>query len=202
MRETLADPGSQTVSPQTLVPQSDCTESGQIELEVRELFQTAALMLGDEAAALDVVEQTVAAVEMDPCADAAAARAGYARELVDRALLRVADRYPDQMQPAAAADLGGCVETDDLSAAGISRTQLEQLLAGSSRQRMRQWLEGLAPVERVVFVLRAVLGRSGADSASLLSQSTGAAWNEASIGGAYRSALCSLASALVHSAAH
>jgi len=208
MREMLQDASPQSPNPQTLVgaaaaPESiDCKESGQIEAEVRELFQTAALMLGDEMAALNLVEQSVAAVEMDPCADGAAARASYGRELVQRALGHVAALYPGQMQPAAAADLGGCVETDDLEAAGISRQQLEQMLSGSSRTRMRQWLEGLAPVERVVFVMRAVLGRSSADSASLLAHSTGAAWDEVHVGGAYRSALCSLASALVHSAAH
>ncbi len=177
-------------------PATDC--SGAVEAEVRELFQTAALMVGDEAAALDLVEQSVAAVEMDPCANGAAARAGYLRELVQRSVARLTALYPARMQPATPADLGGCVDTDDLGAAGISRQQLEVLLSGSGRQRMRQWLEGLGPVERVVFVMRAVLGRSGADSASLLSNSTGAAWDEAHVGGVYRSALCSLASALAH----
>jgi DNA-directed RNA polymerase specialized sigma24 family protein len=105
------------------------------------------------------------------------------------------------MHPSAAADLGGCVETDDLSAAGITRQQLDHLLAGSGRTRMRQWLEGLGPVERSVFVLRAVLSRSGSESAQLLQQTTGDPWTEAQVGGAYRAALCSLASSLVHSAA-
>jgi DNA-directed RNA polymerase specialized sigma24 family protein len=105
------------------------------------------------------------------------------------------------MHPSTAADLGGCVETDDLSAAGITREQLNGLLSGAGRLRMRQWLEGLGPVERSVFVLRAVLGRSGAESANLLQQSTGDSWTEAHVGGAYRAALCSLASSLAHSAA-
>ena len=76
------------------------------------------------------------------------------------------------MHPSTAADLGGCVETDDLSAAGITREQLEGLLSGSGPRRMRHWLEGLGPVERSVFVLRAVLGRSGAESAQLLQHAT------------------------------
>ncbi len=201
MREMLANPSPQIQSQPLPAELVDCNESVQLEAEVRELFQTAALMLGDETAALELVEQSVAAVEMDPCADGAAARVSYGRELVQRALGRVAAQYPDQMQPAATIDLGGCVETDDLGAAGITRQQLEELLSGSSRQRMRQWLESLGPVERSVFVLRAVLGRSSADAASLLSNTTSATWNETHVGGAYRSALCSLASALVHSAA-
>ena len=181
---------------------TDCSGSGVIESAARELFQTAALLLGDEAEAMLVVEQTVATVEMDPCADGAAARAIANRDLLRRALARVEARWPGQMRPAVAADLGGCVETDDLSAAGMTRQQLEELLSGSGRQRMRQWLEGLAPVERVVFVLRAVLGHSGAESAHLLQQATTETWTEAQVGGAFRSALCSLASSLVHAAAH
>jgi hypothetical protein len=67
---------------------------------------------------------------------------------------------------------------------------------------MRQWLEGLGPVDRSVFVLRAVLGRSGAEAAQLLQQSTGDSWTEFQVGSAYRVALCSLASSLVHSGTH
>ena len=93
------------------------------------------------------------------------------------------------------------METDDLSAAGITREQLTGLLSGAGRVRMRQWLEGLGPVERSVFVLRAVLGRTGAESAHLLQRATADSWTETHVGGAYRAALCSLASSLVHSAA-
>jgi hypothetical protein len=50
-------------------------------------------------------------------------------------------------------------------------------------------------------VLRAVLGKSGSESAHLLAETTGDSWTEANVGGAYRAALCSLASSLVHSAA-
>jgi DNA-directed RNA polymerase specialized sigma24 family protein len=73
---------------------------------------------------------------------------------------------------------------------------------GGDRAHLRQWLEGLGPVERSVFVLRAVLGRTGVEATDLLHQSTGDAWTEAQVGGAYRAALCSLASSLVHSTAH
>ena len=172
-----------------------------IESAARELYQTAALFVGDESEALQLVEETVASVEMDPCADGEAARGAASRELVQRALARVASLRPAEMHPSTAADLGGCVETDDLSAAGITREQLNDLLSGAGRVRMRQWLEGLGPVERSVFVLRAVLGRGGAESMHLLQQTTGDNWTEVHVGGAYRAALCSLASSLVHSAA-
>jgi DNA-directed RNA polymerase specialized sigma24 family protein len=193
---------TQTAIPDSATDCADCNESAAIESAARELYQTAALFVGDENEAMQLVEQTVAGVEMDPCADGDAARSAASQDLVQRALARVADLRRAQMHPSAAADLGGCVETDELSAAGITREQLEGLLSGAGRTRMRQWLEGLGPVERSVFVLRAVLGRSEAESERLLQQATGDPWTEAHVGGAYRAALCSLATALVHSAAH
>jgi hypothetical protein len=192
---------TQTAIPDQATDCGDCNDSAVIESAARELYQTAALFVGDEAEALQLVEQTVASVEMDPCADGEAARGAANHDLVQRALVRVASLRPAEMHPSTAADLGGCVETDDLSAAGITREQLNGLLSGAGPLRMRQWLEGLGPVERSVFVLRAVLGRSGAESAHLLEQSTGDSWTEAHVGSAYRAALCSLASSLVHSAA-
>jgi hypothetical protein len=193
---------TQTAIPDPATDCADCNESALVESAARELYQTAALFVGDESEAMQLVEQTVASVEMDPCADGDAARSAASHDLVQRALARVAALRPAQMHPAAAVDLGGCVETDELSAAGITREQLEGLLSGTGRTRMRQWLEGLGPAERSVFVLRAVLGRSGAESERLLQQATGDSWTEAHVGGAYRAALCSLASSLVHSAAH
>jgi DNA-directed RNA polymerase specialized sigma24 family protein len=181
---------------------ADCNDTALFESAARELYQTAALFVGDEAEAIKLVEETVASVEMDPCADGEAARSAASGDLVQRALTRLAALHPEQMHPTAAADLGGCVETDDLGAAGITREQLDSLLSGSDRARMRRWLEGLGPVERSVFVMRAVLGRTGAQAGDLLGRITGDAWTEANVGGAYRAALCSLASSLVHSTAH
>lgn len=188
----------------TLEPTADCSgcdDSARIESTARDLYRTAALFVGDENEAMRLVEETVASVEMDPCADGEAAQNAATNDLVHRALTRLTLLRPSEMHPSTGGDLGGCVDTDDLSAAGISRQQLDLLLGGSHGASMRQWLEGLGPVERSVFVLRAVLGRSGADSASALAQATGEAWTESHIGGAYRSALCSLASSLVHSTA-
>lgn len=193
---------TQTAVPDPATDCADCNDNTLIESAARELYQTAALFVGDEGEAMHLVEQTVANVEMDPCADGDAARTAASRDLVQRALARVASLRPAQMHPMAAVDLGGCVETDELSAAGVTREQLEGMLSGGGRTRMRQWLEGLGPVERSVFVLRAVLGRSGAQSSQLLQQATGDPWTEGHVGGAYRAALCSLASSLVHSAAH
>jgi hypothetical protein len=181
---------------------TDCNDTALFESAARELYQTAALFVGDEAEATNLVEETVASVEIDPCADGEAARSIASDDLVQRALARLAVLHPARMHSTAAADLGGCVETDDLSAAGITQEQLDRLLSGSDRAHMRNWLEGLGPVERSVFVLRAVLGRTGTQAADLLRRATGDSWTEAYVGGAYRAALCSLASSLVHSTAH
>jgi DNA-directed RNA polymerase specialized sigma24 family protein len=192
---------TETAIPDPATDCGGCNDSAAIESAARELYQTAALFVGDEREAMQLVEETVASIEIDPCADGEAARDVANRDLVRRSLARVASLRSSEMHPSPGADLGGCVETDDLSAAGITREQLEGMLSGSGRARMRQWLEGLGAVERSVFVLRAVLGRTGAESAQLLEQATTDTWTEANVGGAYRAALCSLASSLVHAAA-
>jgi DNA-directed RNA polymerase specialized sigma24 family protein len=193
---------TQTAIPEPTTDCTDCNDNDIVESAARELYQAAALFVGDENEAIQLVEETVASVEMDPCSDGEAAREAASRDLIRRALARVAALQPARMHPSAATDLGGCVETDDLSAAGLTRQQLDDLLSGAGRTRMRQWLEGLGPAERSVFVLRAVMGRSAAESAQLLQQTTGDPWMETHVGGAYRAALCSLASSLVHSASH
>jgi hypothetical protein len=189
---------------QTAIPEtpSDCTQSGVVESAARELYQTAALFIADQDEATQLVEQTVANIEIDPCAEADVARSVTTHDLIHRTLARVAAKWPAQMHPNSSADLGGCVETDDLSAAGVTPEQLETMISGVGRSRMRQWLEGLGPVERVVFVLRAVLGRSGPESTELLHKATSDPWTEAHVGDAYRAALCSLASSLVHATSH
>lgn len=180
----------------------DCYDRNAIESAARDLYQTAALFLGDENEALQLVEQTVENVAIDPCADGESARQVAKQELVQRTLSRAAAKWPAQLHPHAAADLGGCVDTNDLSASGVTREQLDSLLGTAAPSRMRQWLEGLGPMERIVFVLRAVLGRSSRESTEMLQKATSDPWTEAQVGGAYRAALCSLASSLIDATAH
>lgn len=199
---------------QTAVPVRDnqaadcggCSDEASFEATARELYQTAALFLGHEGEATDLVEQTLANVDVDPCAEPRAARSAVIGDLVSRTLARAAAKWPAEMHPTAAADLHGCVETDELSAAGVTQEQLnahlEAMVSGAGLGRMRQWLESLRPAERIVFVLRAVLGRSSSESTELLHQATADRWTEAEVGGAYRAALCSLASSLVHAGSH
>ena len=60
-----------------------------------QLFQIAALMLGDEQEAVSLVEETVAKVEADPCAEATVAYAEARSLLVHTAMQRMAGLYPE-----------------------------------------------------------------------------------------------------------
>jgi DNA-directed RNA polymerase specialized sigma24 family protein len=166
-----------------------------------QLFQIAALMLGDEQEAVSLVEEVVAKVEADPCAEGTLAYAEARTLLVRTAVQRMAGLYPEAfVVPASQPADAVCIETDDLEAAGLSGDQFGALISGAGRAGMREWLERLAPALRAIFVLRAVAGQDGEQTAESLRQSgaTGAqAWRRDQVGTAYRQALCSLATCLM-----
>jgi DNA-directed RNA polymerase specialized sigma24 family protein len=166
-----------------------------------QLFHIAVLMLGDEQEAVSLVEESVAGVETDPCAEGTLAYAEARTLLVRTAVQRMAGRYPGAFvvptsRPADAA----CIETDDLAAAGLTGEQFGALISGAGRAGMREWLEQLAPALRAIFVLRAVAGQDAGETAESLRQSGAAgaqAWRRDQVGTAYRQALCSLATSLM-----
>ena len=166
-----------------------------------QLFQIAALLLGDEHEAVSLVEESVSGVETDPCFDGQLAYSEARTLLVRTAVKRMAGLHPEAFavpdaQPASAA----CIETDDLGAAGLTGEQLGALLAGTGRAGMREWLSRLTPSLRAIFVLRAVAGQDGEQTAESLRQSgaSGAqGWRRDLVGAAYRQALCSLATCLM-----
>jgi hypothetical protein len=168
-----------------------------------QLFQIAALMLGDEQEAVSLVEESVAKVEADPCADAPLAYVEARSRLVETAVRRMAGLYPEAFAvPTAQPANGACIETDDLGAAGLTGELFGALISGAGRAGMREWLERLAPALRAIFVLRAVAGQDGEQTAESLRRSgaTGAqAWRRDQVGNAYREALCSLATCLMSS---
>ena len=165
------------------------------------LFQIAALMLGDEQEAVSLVEESVAKVEADPCAEGTLSYAEARTLLVRTAVQRMAGLYPEAFAvPASQPTDAACIETDDLGAAGLSGEQFGALISGAGRAGMREWLNRLAPALRAIFVLRAVAGQDGEQTAESLRQSgaTGAqAWRRDQVGTAYRQALCSLATCLM-----
>jgi DNA-directed RNA polymerase specialized sigma24 family protein len=197
-----------TVHKEKRMIDQDCSQApGASDLMAKDtalqLFQIAALMLGDEQEAVSLVEESVAKVETDPCAEATVAYAEARSLLVHTAVQRMAGLYPEAFavptpEPAGAA----CIETDDLGAAGLTGEQFGALLSGAGRAGMREWLERLTPALRAIFVLRAVAGQDGEETAESLRQSgaKGAqAWRRDQVGTAYRQALCSLATCLMSS---
>jgi DNA-directed RNA polymerase specialized sigma24 family protein len=170
-----------------------------------ELYQLAALMLGDEGAAASLVESTVTDVDVDPCASEDAAVDTAKHYLVEAAVARMNEADPGAFAaPEPASGPATCIEDDDLSAAGISAGQIAELLksAGNGRE-LRIWLGQLPAAHRAIFVQRAVLGWNNDATAASLANGSGAkpAWSAAQVGETFRQALCSLANSLVHAEA-
>jgi hypothetical protein len=165
-----------------------------------EMYRFAALMLGDEAEALSLVENTVAGVEIDPCADPCAVK-GLVRERVLDGALEIMHRH----DPASFADLprpdsgGSCIEDD--ATVPLSGAEITELVSGAGRGTLRDWLNRLSQAQRAVFVQRAVLGSSNADTARAINRfARPSIWTAEAVSSLFRQALCSLASSLVHSA--
>jgi hypothetical protein len=174
------------------------------EDNVLELFQTAALLLGSQEEAIATVEQAVAKGEIDPCAEPGRAHL-ESREL----LLRLAVQRAVALDPASFRQEGlpgpdVCFETEDLESTGVTAEQLSELMAVPGRTRLREWLEHLRPAARVVFVLRAMMGKDNAAVVEQLQRANangGSVWTTEQVGRVFRGALCSLASSLVHAPA-
>ncbi len=179
----------------------DCMQSGRAEHAALELFQTAALLLGDTTEAVSAVEETVAAVTVDPCADPGAARREAERKLLERCILRARTIHEEALQAPIAGErppVSSCIETDDLSAAGLRQGDVVRLIEGQGREGMRRWLEDLHPALRIIFVIRAVMGKSGDEAAECLRAAGAGPWTASQVSDAFREALCALASSLVH----
>jgi DNA-directed RNA polymerase specialized sigma24 family protein len=94
-----------------------------------------------------------------------------------------------------------CIEDDDLESAGISHSELENLIAGPDRGKVKTWIESLPIEMRVIFVLRAVAGFTANETAAMLAQYAGQGaeqWNADAVREIFRQGLCSLASQLIH----
>jgi DNA-directed RNA polymerase specialized sigma24 family protein len=170
------------------------------------LFQTAALLLGNESEAVTLVEETIAGVEVDPCADAASGQVLVQNHLVQAAIHKLSQREPSSFAVAAGNqnESASCIEGDDISESGISAAQLSFLLEGEGRQQLRNWLEHLPSAQRTVFVARAMLGQDNAATAASMRAGGGASaagWSPEKVSDVFRQALCSLATSLIHSGA-
>jgi hypothetical protein len=160
------------------------------------MYQFAALMLGNEAEALNLVENTVASVDIDPCADPGTARGLVEARVLDGALEIMHRQDPASFAEVPAAQPGGCIEDDTVP---LSGTEISELMAGAGRGPLRDWLARLTQAQRAVFVQRAVLGRSNADTAQAINRHAGPSnWTAEAVSNLFRQALCSLTSSLLH----
>jgi hypothetical protein len=161
-----------------------------------EMYRFAALMLGDETEALRLVEGTVAAVDVDPCADPCAAKGQVRERVIDGALEIMHRQDPASFTSLPAEEPGsGCIEEP----APLTEADVSSLVADAGRGTLREWLGRLSRAQRAVFVQRAVLGRTNADTARAINHyARPSVWTPETVARLFREALCLLASALAH----
>jgi len=174
---------------------------GFLERAASDLYRIASMMLGEGEETIALIEKAVATVDIPACSDHFEARHGGRLVLGAGAISLLHVREGDVFA-APEGDQGpaSCIEDDDLEAAGVTPAELEQMLTGKDRARLRGWLEGLTTPLRVIFVLRAVAGLSSAEVAGLLAEHGGVVaegWTPDAVRGCFRQALCSLASQML-----
>jgi hypothetical protein len=170
-----------------------------------ELYRIGSMLLGEGEETVGLIEQVVSTVDLAACHDQAEARHDARMLLSAKAIAALADRNSASLAaPSLDSDDSGpvsCIEDDDLSAAGVTPEELEHMISGPDRHRLREWLEGLSVSLRVIFVLRAIAGLSSPEVAGLLAEYGGASaqdWTPDAVRSGFRQALCSLASQLIH----
>jgi DNA-directed RNA polymerase specialized sigma24 family protein len=166
------------------------------------LYNLASMLVGEGEESVRLVENTIATAEVSHRGDPFEARRSSRLALVKTALESIARREPGSLQaPKGGSGAVTCIEDDDLESAGLSAHELEQMIAGPDRERVRDWLAALPTLLRTVFVLRAVAGFGAHETAELLAAHGGPdaeGWTEGAVRDVFRQGLCSLASQLIH----
>jgi DNA-directed RNA polymerase specialized sigma24 family protein len=189
-----------------ILPNSDCAEDFDsleeiFELMAAGLYSLAAMLVGEGEESARLVEEAISTAKISPCADPLEARTSCRRTLGTAAIDLLAERDPASLAPPEGlVSASVCIEDDDLASAGISNQELEEMIAGPERDRMREWLASLPAWMRSVFVLRSVAGFTAAETANLLKMHGGpqaAGWSPEVVREVYRQGLCSLASQLL-----
>lgn len=162
-----------------------------------ETWHFAALMLGSESDAMHLVENTFASVEVDPCADPSIARSLVRDRVLQGALAMMHREDPSSFASIPSASPSPCLRDDE--GLPLSGVEISELVSGSGRGRLREWLGHLTYAQRAVFVQRAILGQDNAATASAINRiSRSAIWTPEAVGSLFRQALCSLASLFSH----
>jgi hypothetical protein len=166
------------------------------------LYSMASMLVGEGEDSIGLVETAVARTEISSRGDAVEARRHSRKALCTAAIELIAEREPGGLAaPAGLEHVSTCIGDDDLDSAGISREELEHMLAGPNRESVKRWIESLATETRVIFVLRAVAGLNPDEIAALLAAHGGPGaegWSADAVREIFRQGLCSLASQLIH----
>jgi len=162
------------------------------------LYNMASMLVGEGEDSVRLVETTIANVELACCPDPAEARRNARRVLCEAALNTLRQRDPASLAaPEGLEHAATCIEDDDLDAAGVSGHELQQMMSGPERNRVRTWLAGLPTAMRTIFVMRGVAGFTAAETAQMLVAHGGAGWTPEAVRELTRQSLCSLASQLI-----
>ena len=166
------------------------------------LYSMASMLVGEGEDSIGLVETAVAQSEVLAGGDATEARRSSRRALCIAAMELIAARKLGSLaSPEGLVHASTCIEDDDLESAGISRAELESMLAGPDRESVKNWIESLATETRVIFVLRAVAGFTANETAEMLAEHGGKGaegWNGEAVREIFRQGMCSLASQLIH----
>jgi DNA-directed RNA polymerase specialized sigma24 family protein len=167
------------------------------------LYSLASMLVGEGEQSVQLVEAAVADAEISPSGSVEESRRNSRVALSRAALAIIARRSAASLAvPPHAAAPAPCIEDEELDAVGVSAAELDRMLSGPDRDRVREWLAQLPTALRTVFALRAVAGLPAAETAALLVAHGGPealAWTPAAVRETFRQALCSLASQLLHS---
>jgi len=170
------------------------------------MYSIASMLVGEGEDSIRLVETAVANADLAACDDPAEARKKSRLAQCAAALDTLAARDAASLAaPQGLEHAATCIEDDDLDAAGVSSEELERMIAGPDRDRVRNWLESLPAVLRTIFVLRAVAGLTTAETADLLKAHGGAqaaGWSGDAVRELFRQGLCSLASHVLQAASH
>lgn len=170
-----------------------------------DLYSLASMLVGEGEESAELVETAISTAEISSEADPLESRRNVNRALAAGAIETLVRRNPRCLDaPEGLATALTCIQDEDLDAAGEYGEELERMIAGPDRVRVREWLEGLSIALRTIFVLRAVAGFSAAETAGLLAAHGGpcaAGWTPHAVREEFRQGLCSLASQLLHATA-
>jgi hypothetical protein len=166
------------------------------------LYSLASMLVGEGEDSIRLVETAVANTDVSSSEEPECARHNSRVALAAAAIDLLAERDPESLAaPEGLEPAQTCIGDDDLDAAGMSRAELERMMAGPDRDRVRNWLESLPTAMRTIFVLRAVAALAAPETADLLVAHGGplaTEWTAEEVRELFRQGLCSVTSQLIH----